>query len=175
MWIDCLSFFAMWPAEGLCSGAALWTNGLDRAWRRVTSVSSNAVLVRGGPLEGGRSHPTWLSREATRCEDQRGSAGAQGHLISRSGALGRSSRSNGPKAMTVLFGHPSGNPNSHHAGLSHLESGWLEAFCVPWMPSPRMVSVLSRLAPSRSDLRRLTKRGFGPLEKVPKVQGWLGE
>ena len=77
--------------------------------------------------------------------------------------------------MTVLFGHPSGNPNSHHAGLSHLESGWLEAFCVPWMPSPRMVSVLSRLAPSRSDLRRLTKRGFGPLEKAPKVQGRLGE
>src|SRR5437870_5753527 len=39
------------------------------------------------------------------------------------------------KLMTILFGHPTGNPNSHHAALAHLEAGRLEAFCVPWMPT----------------------------------------
>jgi glycosyltransferase involved in cell wall biosynthesis len=34
----------------------------------------------------------------------------------------------------ILFGHPTGNPNSHQAALAHYEAGRLEAFCVPWFP-----------------------------------------
>jgi FkbM family methyltransferase len=49
------------------------------------------------------------------------------------------------RAVTVLFGHPTGNPNSHHAALAHLEAGWLEAFCVPWMPSAPELALLSRI------------------------------
>jgi glycosyltransferase involved in cell wall biosynthesis len=35
--------------------------------------------------------------------------------------------------VKVLFGHPTGNPNSHQAALSHFESGRQEAFCVSWL------------------------------------------
>jgi len=45
----------------------------------------------------------------------------------------------------VLFGHPTGNPNSLHAALSHFESGRLEAFCVSWLPTEREIAFLIRL------------------------------
>ena len=44
--------------------------------------------------------------------------------------------------MSILFGHPTGNPNSHHAALAHFEAGRLEALCVPWMPSELALGVL---------------------------------
>ena len=62
--------------------------------------------------------------------------------------------------MTVLFGHPSGNPNSHQAALAHFESGRLEAFCVPWMPSPSTLSILEHIAPLRPLVQRLRRRCF---------------
>jgi glycosyltransferase involved in cell wall biosynthesis len=73
--------------------------------------------------------------------------------------------------MTVLFGHPSGNPNSHHAALAHFETGRLEAFCVPWMPSEGVLRVLQHLGPLRPMVQRLRRRHFPPLIKAPKVQG----
>jgi glycosyltransferase involved in cell wall biosynthesis len=77
--------------------------------------------------------------------------------------------------MKILFGHPTGNPNSHHAALAHFEAGRLEAFCVPWMPSQTTLSVLSAIPPLRGAAHRLARRRFGPLEAAPKIQGHLSE
>jgi len=77
--------------------------------------------------------------------------------------------------MTVLFGHPSGNPNSHHAALAHFEAGCLEAICIPWMPSSSTISLLKRFRGVRKSVDRLERRHFSPLALAPKVQGRLGE
>ena len=77
--------------------------------------------------------------------------------------------------MTVLFGHPTGNPNSHQAALSYFEAGRLEAFCVPWMPSALSLSVLSRLPGLKAPVSRLARRRFEALEEAPKIQSRLGE
>ncbi len=77
--------------------------------------------------------------------------------------------------MTVLFGHPGGNPNSHQAALAHLESGWLEAFCVPWMPSESTLQALQRFGPTRAMGQRLSRRTFPPLAGAPRIQGRAGE
>ena len=77
--------------------------------------------------------------------------------------------------MTILFGHPTGNPNSHHAALAHFEAHQLEAFCVPWMPSKSTLKILECIAPLRPMARRLGRRGFSALGAVPKIQGRLGE
>jgi len=77
--------------------------------------------------------------------------------------------------MTVLFGHPTGNPNSHHAALAHYEAGRLEAFCVPWMPSRAVVGLLDRFGSRSSRMKRLMRRRFESLEHAPKVQGVMGE
>lgn len=73
--------------------------------------------------------------------------------------------------MTILFGHPTGNPNSHHAALAHFEAGCLEAFCVPWFPSRtalRAIGLTPGLAPLAG---RLSHRRFEPLAAAPKIQG----
>lgn len=77
--------------------------------------------------------------------------------------------------MTILFGHPSGNPNSHHAALAHFEAGWLEAFCVPWIPSAATVSILAHAPRLRALAERLSRRRFAPLARAPTVQGRAGE
>lgn len=77
--------------------------------------------------------------------------------------------------MTVLFGHPTGNPNSHQAALAHFEAGWLEAFCVPWMPSPAALRRLERFPVLRAMARRLSRRDFAPLRDAPKIEGRSGE
>jgi alpha-maltose-1-phosphate synthase len=77
--------------------------------------------------------------------------------------------------MTILFGHPAGNPNSHHAALSHFEAGRLEAFCVPWMPADKTLRLLQRVRGLRGMARRLARRHFAPLAKAPKLQGRVGE
>lgn len=77
--------------------------------------------------------------------------------------------------MTVLFGHPVGNPNSHHAALAHFESGWLEAFCVPWMPSPVEMGLVGRLPGLHAEAARLSRRCFAPLAGAPRIGGRAGE
>ncbi|HKV79223.1 MAG TPA: glycosyltransferase [Candidatus Sulfotelmatobacter sp.] len=77
--------------------------------------------------------------------------------------------------VTVLFGHPTGNPNSHNAALAHFESHQLEAFCVPWMPSPLTVRLLESIAPMRPMGQRFRRRHFSALADAPKIQGRLGE
>ena len=77
--------------------------------------------------------------------------------------------------MSVLFGHPTGNPNSHNAALAHFEANQLEAFCVPWMPSRRSLQLLDRIIPLRPMARRLGRRHFDALVDAPKIQGRLGE
>jgi alpha-maltose-1-phosphate synthase len=77
--------------------------------------------------------------------------------------------------MTILFGHPCGNPNSHNAALAHLNAHRLEAFCVPWMPSAQTVYLLQHLSPLRSMAARLSRRHFLPLAAAPKIQGKFGE
>jgi len=77
--------------------------------------------------------------------------------------------------VTVLFGHPGGNPNSHHAALAHFEAHQLEAFCVPWMPSLLTLQLLERVAPLRPMARRFGRRRFPALADAPKIQGRLGE
>jgi starch synthase len=77
--------------------------------------------------------------------------------------------------MGVLFGHPTGNPNSHHAALAHFESGRLEAFCVPWFPSKAALGCLRAFPPTQSMAMRLERRRFEPLAKAPKIQGRTGE
>src|SRR5438067_5309712 len=77
--------------------------------------------------------------------------------------------------MSVLFGHPTGNPNSLHAALSHFESGRLEAFCVSWLPTHREIAFLKRLPGIEKLTARLERRCFRPLADAPKIQGRLGE
>jgi starch synthase len=77
--------------------------------------------------------------------------------------------------MSIVLGHPTGNPNSHNAAASYLEAGVLECFCVTWMPSARTIAILKSFRPLRSSAQRLQRRRFPPLWRVPKVQGRLGE
>jgi starch synthase len=77
--------------------------------------------------------------------------------------------------MTVLFGHPTGNPNSHHAALAHFEAGWLEAFCVPWMPSKTTLAWLKILSGHSQSVARLSRRNFEQLRNAPTRQGRAGE
>ena len=77
--------------------------------------------------------------------------------------------------MSVLFGHPSGNPNSYNAALAYLEAGLLECFCVTWMPSTTTIGALKRFRPLRPQVERLERRLFSPLWDAPKVQGRVSE
>jgi len=77
--------------------------------------------------------------------------------------------------VTVLFGHPSGTPFSHHAALAHFEAHELEAFCVPWMPSPLTLELLMHIGPLQPMVRRFGRRYFPALAGAPKIQGRLGE
>ena len=77
--------------------------------------------------------------------------------------------------MSILFGHPTGNPNSHNAALAHLEAGHLEAICVPWMPSASTLRCMHLLAPIRPMVQRLSRRHFRPLATAPKIQGRMEE
>lgn len=72
--------------------------------------------------------------------------------------------------MSVLFGHPGGNPNSHNAALSYVETGRLEAMCVPWMPSLRTLRLLEFLGPLRPSAQRLRRRHFPALWDAPKIE-----
>jgi len=75
----------------------------------------------------------------------------------------------------ILFGHPTGNPNSHHAALAHYEAGRLEAFCVPWFPEKFELNLLGLVPGLRSEVARLSRRRFEPLASAPKIQGRMGE
>ncbi len=77
--------------------------------------------------------------------------------------------------MTILFGHPTGNPNAHHAALAHLQAGRLEAFCVPWMPSKFAIDLLELARPLRTLGRRLSRRQFAALDSAPLLQGRVAE
>jgi glycosyltransferase involved in cell wall biosynthesis len=77
--------------------------------------------------------------------------------------------------VTILFGHPTGNPNSHQAALALFEAAYLEAFCVPWMPSRLALEVLSRVPRLKLLAERLARRRFEPLASAPKIQGRPGE
>jgi glycosyltransferase involved in cell wall biosynthesis len=77
--------------------------------------------------------------------------------------------------MSVLFGHTAGNPNSHQAALAHFEQGRLEAFCVPWIPSPAALALLRRVPGLSAQAARLERRWFAPLAHAPTVQGRWGE
>lgn len=77
--------------------------------------------------------------------------------------------------MSILFGHPTGNPNAHHAALAHFESGRLESFCVPWVPSALTIGAMQSVPGMRSTARRLARRRFEPLTDVPTSQGRLRE
>jgi glycosyltransferase involved in cell wall biosynthesis len=77
--------------------------------------------------------------------------------------------------MKILFGHPTGNPNSHQAALAHYQAGQLAAFCVPWMPSAMTLKILSSMPKLRGLAQRLARRRFGPLDPAPKIQGRSGE
>jgi starch synthase len=77
--------------------------------------------------------------------------------------------------VSVLFGHPTGNPNSHNAALAHFEAHQLEAFCVPWMPSRLSLQLLDRVTPLRPMAKRLRRRHFDALADAPKIQGRLAE
>jgi glycosyltransferase involved in cell wall biosynthesis len=77
--------------------------------------------------------------------------------------------------MSVLFGHPTGSPFSHHAALAHFEAGRLDHFCVPWMPSLATLRVLECIKPLQAMTQRVSRRRFLPLARAPKIQGRAGE
>ena len=77
--------------------------------------------------------------------------------------------------MSVLIGHPTGNPNSHNAVAAYLEAGLLESFCVPWMPATRTTQTLKRFPPLRAIGRGLERRQFPALAHAPTVQGKVRE
>jgi starch synthase len=75
----------------------------------------------------------------------------------------------------ILFGHPTGGPFSFNAALAYYDAGMLEAFCIPWMPTPMELAVLRRVPGLSSYTARLTRRYFQPLLNAPKIQGRCGE
>jgi alpha-maltose-1-phosphate synthase len=77
--------------------------------------------------------------------------------------------------MSILFGHPTGNPNSHNAAAAYVEAGLLECFCVSWMPSVKTIEILGSFRPLRPSVQRLKRRQFASLSRVPKVQGRVRE
>jgi starch synthase len=77
--------------------------------------------------------------------------------------------------MSVLFGHPSGSPFSHNAALAHYEANHLEAFCVPWMPTPAELRSLRLVPGLKKFVDRLERRSFPPLSDAPRIEGRLGE
>jgi hypothetical protein len=77
--------------------------------------------------------------------------------------------------MSILFGHPIGNPNSHNAAVAYLEAGLLECFCVAWMPSRKTIDTLKIFRPLRPSAQRLERRHVPSLSHVPKSQGRIGE
>lgn len=77
--------------------------------------------------------------------------------------------------MSILFGHPGGNPNSQYAALAHFEAGWLEAFCVPWMPTPKLLRYLREIPGLHGWVSRLDRRCFPPLLNAPRIEGRAGE
>jgi len=77
--------------------------------------------------------------------------------------------------MSILFGHPTGNPNSHQAALAHFEAGRLEAFCVPWMPTPNELAVARKLPGLERWTERLERRSFAPLLNAPRIEDRFGE
>jgi glycosyltransferase involved in cell wall biosynthesis len=77
--------------------------------------------------------------------------------------------------MSILCGHPTGNPNSHNAAVGYLEAGFLECFCVPWMPTTATIGALNQIRPLLPFAQRFARRHFPPLEHAPKVQGKIGE
>jgi alpha-maltose-1-phosphate synthase len=72
--------------------------------------------------------------------------------------------------VKILFGHPTGNPNSHQAALAHFEAGRLDAFCVSWMPTPREIQFLKRLPGLKELAARLDRRIFPPIFGARIVQ-----
>lgn len=79
------------------------------------------------------------------------------------------------RCSMIIFGHPTGNPNSHHAALAHYEAGRLAAFCVPWFPNRFELALLSCVPGAGAEVDRLRRRRFQPLADAPKIQGRLGE
>ena len=77
--------------------------------------------------------------------------------------------------MTVVFGHPTGSPFAHQAALAHFQAGWLESFCVPWMPSASTAALLNRLGAVSPMFARLSRRHFAPLAGAPTSQGPFSE
>lgn len=77
--------------------------------------------------------------------------------------------------MTILFGHPTGSPNAHHAALAHWENRRLEALCVSWVPSRFTLACLDMVPGVRPLARRLARRRFAPLDDAPLVQGRVRE
>ena len=77
--------------------------------------------------------------------------------------------------MDIVFGHPTGNPNSYNAALAHVEAGRLECLCVPWMPSTTTIRALNSIKSLRPSAQRLARRHFAPLWHVRKAQGRVGE
>jgi glycosyltransferase involved in cell wall biosynthesis len=75
----------------------------------------------------------------------------------------------------ILFGHPTGNPNSHQAALAHYEAGRLEAFCVPWFPGCRTLDLLAKVPGAKAEVARLRRRRFEPLADAAIIQGRLSE
>jgi glycosyltransferase involved in cell wall biosynthesis len=75
----------------------------------------------------------------------------------------------------IVFGHPTGNPNSHHAALAHYEAERLEAFCVPWFPGRLALDLLGKVPGAKAEVARLRRRRFEPLAGAPKIQGRVGE
>jgi starch synthase len=77
--------------------------------------------------------------------------------------------------MSILFGHPTGNPNAHQAALAHFEAGRLEAFCVAWMPSALTTQLLQAVPGMNALGRRFGRRRCAALAGAPKVQARLRE
>jgi glycosyltransferase involved in cell wall biosynthesis len=75
----------------------------------------------------------------------------------------------------ILFGHQTGNPNSHHAALAHFERGRLAAFVLPWFPGRTTLELLKQLPLTRTMAMRLSRRRFEPLAGAEFVQGRLSE
>jgi len=77
--------------------------------------------------------------------------------------------------MSILFGHPCGNPNSFNAALAHWEKGKLNALCIPWLPTPAQLNFLEKVPACENLARQLRRRCHPPLLEAPRIEGRSGE
>jgi glycosyltransferase involved in cell wall biosynthesis len=77
--------------------------------------------------------------------------------------------------VSVLIGHPTGNPNSFNAALAHFEAGRLAAFCIPLLLPTWVAESIEALPIPIEHFKRIARRSFPPLTGAPLAQATISD